>query len=320
MQRNILVSTIVALGIGLCATPSLAQVRIISGFPPGGAVDALARIFAERLAEALGRPVVVETRAGAAGLIGAQAVKASAPDGNTLMVVPDSMITLYPHTVKKPAYDALNDFVPIAHVGSYPFGFAIANNVPANDLTEYLAWAKQSPRNASYATAGVGTTMHFLGVIIGQATGLPMANIAYRGVGPAITDVVAGQVPSVILPLGTILAQAAAGKVKLVAQSGSSRAQAAPAVPTFRELGLPAVEAYGWFALFAPVGTPSAVVNRYNEIVVQATRGAATREKLRALDLESREMTPAELVAQLKFEHDRWAPIVKTSGFSADSQ
>jgi tripartite-type tricarboxylate transporter receptor subunit TctC len=307
------------LGIALCATPSLAQTRIISGFPPGGAVDALARIFAERLAESLGRPVVVETRAGAAGLIGAQAVKSSVPDGNTLMVVPDSMITLYPHTVKKPGYDSLNDFLPIAHVGSYPFGFAISTSVPAGDLNEYLAWARSSG-NANYGTAGIGTNMHFLGLVIGQVTGLPMTNVAYRGVGPAITDVVAGQIPAVILPLGTILPQAAGGKVKLIAQSGSKRAQAAPNIPTFRELGLPTIEAYGWFALFAPAGTPSTVVNRYNDIVVQATRTAATREKLRALDLEVREMTPAELVSQLKVEYDRWAPVVKASGFSADSQ
>jgi tripartite-type tricarboxylate transporter receptor subunit TctC len=319
IPKGIVFSSI-ALVITLCAAPASAQTRIICGFPPGGAVDALSRIFAERLAEALGRPVVVETRAGAAGVIAAVAVKSSHPDGNTLMVAPDSLITLYPHTVKKPAYDSLNDFLPVAHVGSYPFGFVISSTVPANDLKEYVAWARTSPRNASYGTAGAGTSMHFLGLVIGQETGLPLANVAYRGVGPAITDVVAGQIPAVILPLGTILPQAAGGKVRVLAQSGSKRAQAAPNIPTFKELGFPAVEAYGWFALFAPAGTPAAIVNRYNDIVVQATRTAATRERLRALDLEVREMTPAEMASQLRLEHDRWAPIVKASGFSADSQ
>jgi tripartite-type tricarboxylate transporter receptor subunit TctC len=296
------------------------QIRIMSGYPPGGAVDALARIFAERLAEALGRPVVVETRAGAAGQISAMAVKTAPPDGNTLMVVPDSQITLYPHTVSKPVYDTLKDFLPVAHLGSYPIAFAIHPNIPARDLQEFLAWAKAAPKNAAYGSGGVGSTLHFLGLIVGQATGVPLVHVAYRGVGPAMTDVIAGQVPAVILPLGTLLKQAAGGKVRILAHSGSARSAAAPDIPTFKELGYSAVEANGWFGLFAAAGTAPEIVARYNSIVIQAIRTAATRERLRALDLEIREMTPAEIAASLKAEYDRWAPIVKASGFSADSR
>jgi tripartite-type tricarboxylate transporter receptor subunit TctC len=292
----------------------------MSGYPPGGAVDALARIFGERLAESLGRPVVVETRAGAAGRIAAMAVKAAAPDGNTLMVVPDSQITLYPHTVSKPVYDTLKDFVPIAHLGSYPIAFAINPNIPAKDLHEFVAWTKTAPKNASYGSGGTGSTLHFLGLMVGQATGAPLVHVSYRGVGPAMTDVMGGQIPAVILPLGTLLSQASAGKVRILAHSGSTRSAAAPGIPTFKELGYPTVEANGWFGLFAAAGTPPEIVARYNSIVIQALRTAATREKLRALDLEAREMTPAEIVATLKVEYGRWAPIVKASGFSADSQ
>jgi tripartite-type tricarboxylate transporter receptor subunit TctC len=320
LSRAIIAAVIATAGAGPAAAQSQ-QVRIISGFPPGGAVDALARIFAVPLSEALGRPVVVETRAGAAGQISAQAVKASAPDGNTLMVVPDSMITLYPHTVSRPVYDTFADFAPVAHLGGYPIALAVNVNVPAKDLKEYVGWARQAAVNANYGTAGVGTTLHFLGLMIGQATGLPMVHVPYKGVGPAVTDAVAGQIPALIMPLGTLLPQAGpAGKLRILAHSGSRRSEAAPSIPTFREQGFPTVEANGWFALFAPARTPTAVVSRYNDIVVQAIRTPAIREKLRGLDMEPREMTPAEITAQLKLEYDRWGPIVKASGFSADSQ
>jgi tripartite-type tricarboxylate transporter receptor subunit TctC len=314
-----LLSTAAVIALSTAAAPAAAQMRIMTGFPPGGALDSLARIFAERLAEALGRPVVVETRAGATGQIAAQAVKASPPDGNTLMVVPDSMITLYPHIVSKPVYDTLADFAPVAHLGGYPIALAVNVNVPARDLKEYIGWARQSPTNPSYGTAGIGTTLHFLGLIIGQATGLPMLHVPYKGAGPAISDTVAGQIPAVIMPLGPLLPQAGpSGRLRILAHSGARRAEAAPAIPTFRELGFPTVEATGWFALFAPARTPAAVVSRYNDIVVQAIRTPAIREKLRGLDMEPREMTPAEMAAQLKLEYDRWGPIVKASGFSAD--
>lgn len=306
--------------LALCATPALAQTRIISGFPPGGGVDSLARIFAERLSEALGRPVVVETRTGAAGVISAQALKASAPDGNTLMVAPDSMISLYPHTVSKPAYDTLADFIPVAHLGGYPIALAVGAASPAIDLKEYINRAKAAPANANYGTAGAGTTLHFIGLIIGQATGVGMTHVAYRGVAPALTDVIGGQVPAVILPLGTLLPLANGGKLRILAHSGSRRSTAAPNVPTFKELGYPTVEVSGWFGLFAPARTPPEIIGRYNSIVLQAERTAATQEKLRALDLETREASPAELTALLKADYERWGPVVKASGFSADSQ
>ena len=301
--------------------PAAAQqpMRIISGFPPGGAVDALARIFAERFGEALGRTVVVETRAGASGQIAAQAVKAAAPDGNTLLVAPDSFAVLYPHTVSKPAYEPLVDFVPVAHLGGYPLALAVGAGVPAKDLKEYVAWAKSGQRNASFGTPGAGSNAHFLGVLIGQTLGLPMVHIAYKGVGPAVNDAVGGQVPAIIMPLGTLLPQVSGGKLRILAHSGSKRSEEAPSYPTFRELGYP-IEVNGWFGLFAPARTPPAITGRLNEIVIQAIRTESVRSRLQKLDLETREMSQADLVAHLKSEYERWAPIVKASGFSADGQ
>ena len=305
-----------------CMSAALAQsqpVRLITGYPPGGAVDALARIFAERIAESLARPVIVETRAGAAGQIAAQVVKTAPPDGSTLLVAPEGIIVLYPHTVSKPLFDTLTDFIPVAHLGGYPLGFAIGAAVPATDLKEYVAWAKRAPANLTYATAGSGTTLHFFGLMVGQSTGLSLVHVAYKGVGPALADAIGGQVPALVLPLGTLLAQANAGKLRILAHSGGRRSDVASAIPTFRELGLP-IESSGWFGLFAPAHTPAAVTSRLNDIVIQSLRNEAVRGKLRALDLDIAEMTPAELAAKLKVEYERWGPIVKASGFSADSQ
>ena len=320
MRKARIASVAVALALFSALVQAQGTARILSGFPPGGAVDALARVFAERLSEGLGRPVVVETKTGAAGQIAAEALKAAPPDGITLMIAPDSMFTVYPHTVKKPAYDTLNDFVAVAHTGSYPIGLAVGVRVPAGDLREYVAWAKSNPKNAAYGTAGAGTTLHFLGLMMEQATGIHFAHVPYRGVGPALTDVVAGQVPAVILPLGTVLQQARAGKVRILAHSGSRRSPLAPDVPTFKELGYPTLEATGWFGAFAPAGMKTELLSRYNDIFIQATRTPGVREKMRALDLEIREMTPAELASTLRAEYERWGAIIKASGFSAESQ
>ena len=306
----------------LCAATAQAQTtaRILVGYPPGGAVDALARVFAEKLAEAIGRPVVVETRTGASGQIAATALKASAPDGNTLMVVPDSALVLYPHTVRTPAYDTLKDFVPVAHVGSYDIGLAVGASVPANDLREWVGWTKADKKNATYGSAGAGTNLHFLGLMVAQATGVQLVHVPYRGTGPATADLLGGQIPAVMLPYSQMMPHVKAGKIRILAHSGGRRASAAPDVPTFKELGYPALEVSGWFCIIAPAGIRPEVVARYNEIIIQAGRTPGVRDRMRAFFLEIREMTPAEIAAMIKAQYDRWGPIVKASGFSADSQ
>jgi tripartite-type tricarboxylate transporter receptor subunit TctC len=295
-------------------------VRILSGYPPGGAVDALARVFAEKLGEALEKPVVVETRTGASGQIAATALKASPPDGATLMVVPDSALTLYPHTVKTPAYDTLNDFVPVAHLGSYDIGFGVGTAVPANTLKEWAAWVKSNPKNGTYGSPGAGTNQHFLGLMLGQASGLPLDHVAYRGVGPAVADLLGGQVPALMLPLAQMLPQIKAGKIRILAHSGGKRSAVAPDVPTFKELGFPSMEVSGWYCIIAPAGTRPEVLTRYNDLINRSMRTPFVRERMRALDLETHEMTPADIAAKLKAEHERWRPVVKASGFTADSQ
>ncbi len=294
-------------------------IRVFSGFPPGGAVDALARVFGERLGEALGRPVVVENRSGAGGQIAIDAMRAAAADGSTLLVAPDANISVYPHTVRTPAYDPRTEIAAVAHLGRYDIALAVGAAVPVSDLKGYLAWVKEDRSRGSYGSASAGSPLHFLGLMLGAATGVPLTHVPYRGVGPALADAAGGQVPAVMLPLGTMTAQARAGKLRLLAHAGARRNPVAPDVPTFAEAGFPTLQVDGWFGLFAPGGTRPDVVNRYNEIIQQASRQPAVRERLRALDLDFREMSAADFRAFINADYERWGPVIRASGFSAES-
>lgn len=302
------------------AQPSRVPVRMISGFPPGGNVDILARLFAERLSESIARPVVVEIRSGAGGQIGLEALKAAAPDGNTLGVTPDASLIVRPLTMKVPPYDPLSDFAAVAHVGAQDYAFAIGAAVPAKDLREFATWAKANPGRANFGSAGQGGATHFLGLLIGQAVGVPLQQIPYNGSGPAVTALVAGQISSTVQPLGTVLAQAQAGKIRIVAITGSDRSPASPGVPTFAEVGYATITVSNWFGIFAPARTPPDLVSQLNGIFVKAMRTKAVRDRLQGLGFEVREMTPAQFAAVVKADQERWRPVIKASGFTVESQ
>ena len=295
-------------------------IRVFSGFPPGGAVDALARVFGERLGEALGRPVVVENRSGAGGQIAIDAMRAAAPDGSTLLVAPDANISVYPHTVRTPAYDPRTEIAAVAHLGRYDIALAVGAAVPVTDLKGFLAWVREDRSRGSYGSASAGSPLHFLGLMLGSASGVPLTHVPYRGVGPALADAAGGQVPAVMLPLGTMTAQARAGKLRLLAHAGARRNPAAPEVPTFAESGFPALQVDGWFGLFAPPGTSPEVSARINTLIVQSMRTPGVRERMRTLDLDIREMTAPEFAAQVQTDWRRWGDVIRSSGFNGDSE
>lgn len=300
------------------AAQAQAPARMISGFPPGGGVDILARIFAEKWSEAIGRPAVVENRTGAGGAVGMEALKAAAPDGNTLIVAPDSNFSSYPHTVAKPAYDPIADFTGIALAGKYAFALCVSATVPANDLAQFIAWAKANPKSASYGSSGAGSLLQFYGLLISETVGAPLTHVPYRGVGPAINDVAAGQIAAAVLPLGTILPQVKAGKARIVAHSGAARSPAVPNVPTFKELGYPNLEQAGWFAIFGPARMRPEVIARLNDTFNSALRNESVKDRLIKLDLEIQEMTPAELAAMVRSDLERWGKVVKASGWQPE--
>ena len=293
--------------------------HMLVGFPPGGNVDVLGRLFAAELAQSEGRPVVVENRPGAVGQIAAQALKAAAPDGNTLMLAPDASLVIRPQTLKNPPFDPLADFAPVAHTGNWEMAFAVNAGVPAKNLREFAAWAKADPSRQVFGSAGAGGSTHFYGLMLAQAMGVELRQVPYKGAGPAITDLVGGHIPSAVQPLGTLLQQARAGKIRILAVSGNRRSETAPEVPTAVEQGYPSLGVEGWFGIFAPAATPHDTVARLNSVFVQAMRTPAVKERMRNLDLGIREMTPAEFGALVKSDYERWKPIIKASGFSGDA-
>jgi tripartite-type tricarboxylate transporter receptor subunit TctC len=313
----------IALVAVLTCTAAVAQTRqaahMLVGYPPGGAVDVLGRIFAEPMGEALGRPVIVENRPGAVGQIAAEALKAAAPDGSTLMVAPDATVIFRPQTLSKPPFDPLADFAPVAQTGRWSFALAVFAGVPAKTLAEYFAWVKADASRATFASSGAGGSTHFFGVLLGQSAGVPLQQVSYKGAGPAILDVVAGHVPATIQPLGTLLAQSRAGKIAVLAMSGRERSPGAAEVPTFAELGLPALTAEAWFGIFAPAATPAGTVAKLNSAFVQAMRTQGVKDRMRGLDLEVREMSAAEFAAVVRADYGRWGPIIRASGFKGDA-
>lgn len=315
---------ILALALGLACSAALAQgsrapAHMLVGYPPGGAVDVLGRIFAEPMSEALGRPVVVENRPGAVGQIAAEILKAATPDGGTLMLAPDATVIIRPQTLSKPPFDPLADFAPVAHTGNWAFALGVHAGLPVKTLSGYLAWVKADAARAVFASSGAGGSTHFFGVLLGQTAGVPLRQVSYKGAGPAILDVVAGHVPATIQPLGTLLAQARAGKIAVLAMSSKERSPGAPGVPTFAELGYPALSAEGWFGIFAPAATPAATVEKLNGAFVRAMRTPGVKDKMRGLELEVREMSAAEFAGIVRTDYGRWGPIIRASGFRGDN-
>ena len=294
--------------------------RVVVPYPPGGSIDTMARVIAGKLAEATGRSFVVENRGGAAGAIGAASVKGGPADGSLLLMAPDSNISVYPATVAKPAYAPLEDFVAIAHTGDYRIALSVNPSVPAHDLKSFIAWTRSQPDAVGYGTAGAGTNLHFYGTLFAHVSGTNMKHVPYRGSGPAVTDVVAGHIPAIMLPFGSQLAHLKAGRLRMLAQTGENRAASAPDVPSFKELGYPSLAFPGWYGIFAPAATPAELVNRYNDVIVKAIRTPEVRERMRAVELEPREMSAADFQAFVKADTERWAPIIKASGFTPGAE
>ena len=304
---------------GGAAAQTRAPARMLVGYPPGGAVDVLGRVFAEPMGEALGRPVVVENRPGAVGQIAAELLKAAAPDGATLMLAPDATVIFRPQTLAHPPFDPLADFAPVAHTGQWTFALGVQGELRLKTLGEYLSWVKADAGRAVFASSGAGGSTHFFGVLLGQTAGVPLQQVSYKGAGPAILDVVAGHVPATIQPLGTLLAQSKAGKIALLGTSGRERSASAPEVPTFAELGYPQLTAEGWFGIFAPAATPAEIVAKLNGAFAQAMRVQAVKARMHNLDLEVRELSAPEFAAIVRADYARWGPIIRASGFRGDA-
>lgn len=299
------------------------SVKIINGFPAGGTADATSRRVGEKLAGSsyTKNSAVVENKPGAGGRIACETVKNAAPDGATLLLTPYSCTSIYPHIYTKLSYDPFKDLAPVSIAAVMHHGLAVGPLVPANVKTvkDYLAWAKANPKDASYGSPAAGSTPHFLGALLGISSGVDLKHVPYRGSIPGVTDVIGGQLASMFTPSGDFLANHRAGKLRLIATSGAKRSPFSPEVATFAEQGFPELTTEEWFGFYAPAKTPATVVASANAAINSALKEKTVIDSLTTFGLIAQGSTPAEMAKSQKDEYERWGPLVKKIGFTAES-
>lgn len=301
--------------------PALAQgdrpMRLLVGFPPGGSADTIARLVAEQMRQSMGRTVIVENRAGAAGRLAPEFVRQAAADGDTLMVVPHGPMTLFPHIYSKLRFDPQQDFTPIARLVSYDYAWYAANSVHARNAAELKAWLARDKRNATYGSPGAGSVPHFMGVSIAQAMKVPMVHVPYRGGAPALADVAGGVLPFAFTTLADGASLVAGGRLKVLATGGQARSDFLRDVPTLRQFGVD-IELGGWFALYGPKGLPASKVETLNRATVAAVLAAPLQERWKTLGLRADPSSSGELAQLQRQESARWPAIVAASGFTPE--
>jgi tripartite-type tricarboxylate transporter receptor subunit TctC len=313
-RRHLLQHTLAAAGAS--ALPAWAQntapIRILVGAPPGGTTDMLAREIAPEMGRQLGRTVLVENRSGAGGNLAADLVAKAAPDGNTLLLSFTSHTinaTLYP----KLPYDPVADFTPLTMVATSPSVLVAHPSVPAKDVKELIAYAKSRPGQLSFAIGGIGSSLHLAGEAFKLQAKLFIVNIPYRGTAPAVSDVVAGNVPLMFAAVGNARSLAAAGKLKVLGVTSPKRLPQFPDAPAIAEV-LPGYESSAWFGLFGPARMPADVTQRVSDAARAAIRGEGLKKKLEGDAATPIGNTPAEFAAFVKADVPRWAALVRYSG------
>ena len=314
-KRMLLAASLLGAALAQAQTGPL---RILVGFPPGGGTDAIARVLGDKLKDQLGIAVVVENRAGAGGQLAAQALKAAAPDGNTVFLTHDHTISILPQVTKNPGFDPARDFVPVAGFATFVNAFAVSGGTPAKSVNEYVAWVKAQGNGKS--TVGVpapASTPEFLVKVIGQKYGLDLVAAPYRGSAPMMADMLGNQIASGVASIPDFIENHKAGKIRVVAVLGSARQAALPDVPTFAELGLSGFEDMPYYGLFAPTGTPKAAIDRIAEALSRVLTQQDVKDRLSALGLTVGYMTPQQLGAREQAYTKVWAGIIQKSGFVA---
>ena len=293
-------------------------VRFIVPFAPGGPTDIFARAVSAKLAEALGQPVVVDNRGGAGGNIGTEMVAKAAADGYTLLMGTVGTHAINPSLYPRVGFDPIRDFAPITLVADTPSLLAVHPSVPANTVRELVAIAKAKPGQLSYASAGNGTSNHLAGVLLCMMAGIEMVHIPYKGSGPALIDVLAGQVPVMFNNPASIMPHLKAGKLRALALSSATRSRLLPALPTLAESGVPGFEVRSWHGAFAPAGTSRDIVTRLHGEIVKALSQPDVKERFEAQGVELVGNRPEEFAAFLQKEQVKWSKVVKASGMRAD--
>ena len=288
-------------------------IRLIVPFPPGGGNDIVARLVAIRLGEALGQQVVVDNRGGAGGTIGSDIASKAPPDGYTLLV--NNISLAVNHTlVPKLPYDTLRDLAPVSLIGRQPNVLVVSNAVAAKSVRELLDFARAKPGEVSYGSGGVGTASHLATEMLKLMTRTDMVHVPYKGLGPALTDLVGGRLHLIISTLASALPQIKSGKLRPLAVTTAQRTSFYPEVPTMSEAGVKGYEFSTWYGLLLPARTPKAIVDRLNADSRKVLASPAVKDAFAAQGLEAGASTPQEFGSYLKSEVEKWGKVVKASG------
>ncbi len=293
-------------------------VTLVVPTPPGGSTDFTARLIVEPLTRALGQPVIVDNRPGASGNIGNQFVARAKPDGYTLLVAYSGYQVGNPHLFKDAGWDPIKDFAPVAMVTRAPQVFAIHHALPVNSLQELIAYAKKNPGKLNYASSGNGSIQHIAGELFKQLTGTFITHIPYRGSGPAVQDLLAGTVDLHITTPASVVSHIKSGRLRALAVTSAKRLPSLPDVPTATEAGLKGYDLDSWFALYAPAGTPAAIVQQLNAEVNKILQMPEVRKKAEDSGTSVEAFTPAQLGEFTRKELDYWGGVIKSAKITAD--
>lgn len=305
-----------ALAMLAAATGAMAQnypnrpIRMVVPFPPGGAVDVIGRVVAPALSERLGQQLVVDNRGGANAIIGTDIAAKAAPDGYTLLIVPAGH-AITPNVSRKLPYDTLKDLAAVGLVGNGAYVLVIHPALPVKSVSDFVAYAKARPGKLNYAATGHGNATHLAGELFKVLTGVDMVYILYKGGGPALTDVISGQVSAFFAGVASSAAHIKSGRVRALGVTTVRRAAALPDIPTIAETGVPGYEVDGWYGILAPARTPQAIIQRLNADINAVVATQDAKDRLLAVGLQARGTTPAEFHQMIVSDIGRWANVVK---------
>lgn len=318
LKRRTLGLAAAALLVSGQAQADTATIKIMVGFPPGGGTDAIARVLTDKLKDQLGANVIVENKAGAGGQIAAQALKAAPADGSVLFLSHDHSISILPLTMKNPGFDPAQDFVPVAGFATFVNGLALSGGTPAKSYKEYLAWVREDvKRRGIVGVPAPASTPEFLVKVMGQKNQLDLQAAPYRGSAPMMGDMLGNQIAAGVGSVPDFIENHKAGKIRMVAVIGTKRQALLPDVPTFAELGMSGFEDLPYYGIFAPKGTPKAVIERYSEALAKVIAQPEVHERLTAMGLTVGHMSSEQLAKREHAYSQSWAKIIQASGFQA---
>jgi tripartite-type tricarboxylate transporter receptor subunit TctC len=320
-RKTLMLLTSVALGLSALPSLTMAQdkqpIKIWVGFPPGGSVDVVARILAERMRTTLDQNVIVDNKPGAGGRIILGDLKRATADGNTLVLAPSGALVIFPWLYKNLGYDPMKDFSPIARVTTFDFAVTAGPGAPAGDLKSVMTWLKANPTKANFATSGAGTVPHFAGILLSNEVGIPFTHVAYKGGAPAAQDLLAGQIPLMVDTASETIEHHRSGKLKILAVTGEARSSALPEVPTLKELGINVV-ADAFFGLYGPANMAPDRVQKISDAMAQALNNPEVQARIRGFGLVPSYSNAQGLTSTQASHYKRWEAPIKASGYTAE--